>query len=199
MSGADELVFEVEMKFPVLDQAGVERKLCDLGGIPEGRLTQVDCYFSHPSRNFAVTDEAFRLRTIDQENRLTYKGPRLDQTTKTRAEIEVSIGSGPETARQMELLLACLGFARVAQVRKVRRVIRLTWQDWPVEAALDHVERVGEFLELEVQADADQLAEAQRTLLELARQLQLPDSERRSYLELLLASQAGEQTRMLDS
>ena len=49
---------------------------------------QVDTYFSHPARDFAATDEALRIRSIDQENFVTYKGPKLDATTKTRREID---------------------------------------------------------------------------------------------------------------
>jgi adenylate cyclase class 2 len=73
-------------------------------------------------------------------------------------------------------------------VRKRRRCGRFTWRQWPVEATLDEVEGVGRFVELEIQTDADTLREAQTSLIALAAELGLTNVERRSYLEMLLAS-----------
>jgi adenylate cyclase class 2 len=47
---------------------------------------------------------------------------------------------------------------------------------------------VGRFVELEIQTDADTLREAQTSLIALAAELGLTNVERRSYLEMLLAS-----------
>jgi adenylate cyclase class 2 len=56
--------------------------------------------------------------------------------------------------------------------------------------ALDDVEGLGAFVELELMAREDQLDAARAALSQLASQLQLAGSERRSYLELLLERDA---------
>jgi len=178
--------FEVEMKFPVSDLAGLEKQLVALGGSYEGTFSQIDHYFSHPARDFAVTDEAFRLRCVGDENVLTYKGPKLGQIAKSRQEIEVPVGPGVENARRVESLIQALGFGSVACVRKRRRILKVTWCGHPLEAALDEVHLVGNYLELEVVVRGDQIEAAQQIVLDLSHRLGLADHERRSYLELLL-------------
>ena len=54
--------YEVEMKFPVAEMAGLESKLARLGATVAASQTEVDTYFAHPSRDFARTDEALRIR-----------------------------------------------------------------------------------------------------------------------------------------
>ena len=70
--------------------ARVERILLERGATLSKDCDQVDEYFNHPCRDFAVTDEALRLRK-DPDGKMTYKGPKLDRTTKTREEIEMDI------------------------------------------------------------------------------------------------------------
>lgn len=191
--------FEVEMKFPVSAHDAIEQQLLALGGTREATVTQVDRYFAHPARDFAKTDEAFRLRIIDQQNYLTYKGPKLDQVAKTRKEIEIPLGSGGVIAQHTTALLGALGFSTVAEVHKSRRIIELSWRNWSIEAVLDEVADVGSFLELEVLVSAEQLAAAQQVLLELSQHLGLTQSERRSYLELLLELRATRDGASLDT
>ena len=87
--------YEVEQKFPLADAAEAERKLVALGGPFSDPVEQVDRYFGHPARDFAKTDEALRIRRIGQENRITYKGPKLDAATKTRRELELPLAPYP--------------------------------------------------------------------------------------------------------
>ncbi len=82
--------YEVELKFCIEDDADVTALLGPLGATAGAVLEQRDVYLAHPSRNFAVTDEAVRIRSIGDENRLTYKGPLVDMQTKTRQEVEVA-------------------------------------------------------------------------------------------------------------
>ena len=71
-----------------------------------------DIYLNHPARDFAETNEAFRIRRISDENRITYKGPRRSGPTKTREEIEIPFASGPDRFQQLLRLLENLGSAR---------------------------------------------------------------------------------------
>ncbi len=178
--------FEVEQKFPVADLSALERKLVSTGATFADTIVQVDRYLAHPSRDFACTDEALRIRQVGDANFITYKGPKIDATTKTRKEIELSLHDGGEEAERWGTLLGALGFVPVAEVRKRRRCGRLVWQNAVVEIALDQVDDLGEFVELELSVEEASVDAAKAKIQSLADELGLSGAERRSYLELLL-------------
>lgn len=182
------MTYEVEQKFAVRDQAQIRSELESLGAVFTDTIRQVDTYYAHPCRDFAKTDEAIRIRQVGDDNRITYKGPKIDQATKTRREIELPLGTGQEQTDQWDALLRAVGFEPVTAVRKSRIRGRLTWQGSDVELAMDEVDDVGHYIELELIAQTrDQLADAQEKILTLCSRLRLKDAERRSYLELLLS------------
>jgi adenylate cyclase, class 2 len=179
-------MLEVEMKFPVADFASLERRLAALPAQETGSREDLDLYFNAPDRDFAKTDEAFRLRRFGAVNFLTYKGPKLDAQTKTRTEIEISLAEGDETAGDCTRLLTHLGYRPVGEVRKKRRRYHLKRAGFATEVTLDEVEGLGCYVELEIVAPEENLEPARQALLDLAATLGLTHSERRSYLELLL-------------
>jgi adenylate cyclase class 2 len=181
-------MLEVEIKFRVGDFKPIEVRLTTVKADSIEVRDDADSYFNAPHRDFARTDEAIRVRQIGSRNFVTYKGPRIDARTKTRTEIEVPLGDGEEPAADFKRLLIALGFRPVAVVRKHRRVFELERNGFPVQVCLDEVEGVGRFAEVEIIAPAEQLEPARTALHELAAELGLVESERRSYLELLLAS-----------
>lgn len=178
---------EVEQKFVVSDLKEIESKLSQLGAQHLAPIRQRDLYFAHPQRDFSKTDEALRLRQSGSQCCITYKGPKLDSTTKTRHEIELPLATAPEDLEQFEKLLIALGFRPVAEVRKTRLPGRVQWQGRWVDTALDKVDEVGEYAELEILADDDAVDDAKACIQSLAAELKLCESERRSYLELLLS------------
>lgn len=172
-------MLEIEIKSPTGDAAGVEARLRELGAEFEGEVGQSDLYLAHPCRDFGSTDEALRVRQEGDRYTLHYKGPKVDQETKTREEISVPL-SHPE---EMRMVLQRLGFREFATVEKTRRVYMLR----EVGISLDHVAGLGDFVELEVQGED---AEAGRKLLyQRMSELGLERTERSSYLELLLQKQ----------
>jgi len=180
--------FEVEQKFPLPpDSLDVLGRLTALGGIPEQEVFQQDLYFNHPGHDFAQTDEALRIRTVGEHNVVTYKGPKLDPHIKTREELEVPLGDGREVADNLGQILLRLGFRAVRPVRKQRVIWNLAWNNRTWELAWDTVEGLGIFLEIETIAPNQQdLPSAQAALSDLARLIGLDNSERKSYLEMLL-------------
>jgi len=180
-------MFEVEMKFPVDSPEAVRQRFADLGALSCGTVEQTDVYFSHPSRNFAATDEALRLRTSANGTVLTYKGPLVDPIAKTRREIEVPLPQGENHAANLGELFRLLGFQPAAIVQKRREQWGLDWQGRSFELAIDAVDRLGNFVEIETLAAANDLQGAGQAVQRLAAALQLAGSERRSYLCLLLA------------
>ncbi len=191
MPPADEQL-EIEMKFPVADFRPLQEKLRQRKArrVQVRPLHEEDHYFNAPDRDFARTDEALRLRRIGSANCVTYKGPKRDKQTKTRTEIEVPIARGKAAAENFCRLLRSLGYRDVAIVRKDRWLFRLPEeQGFAVEICLDEVADLGRFAELEILAPASKLDAARAVLLSLAAELGLTESERRSYLEMLLAKQ----------
>jgi adenylate cyclase, class 2 len=182
-------MLEVEMKFPDADFALLERRLADWHARPDPPLDESDHYFNAPDRDFARTDEALRLRRIGAANFVTYKGPKVDTQTKTRTEIEVGLEPGDAAAGQFTALLLHLGYRPVAELRKRRRLFHTQRGGFNLEACLDEVEKLGRFVELEIVAPDDRLEDARQVLLRTATELGLSRTERRSYLELLLARQ----------
>jgi adenylate cyclase class 2 len=193
-------VYEVEQKYPLADVPAVEVALARLGATWHGTAGQVDRYFNHPSRDFAITDEALRLRRTDDTLAITWKGPRLDATAKARREIELPLAEAavpaaagaevavPATLDRWTELLGALGFRQVLEVAKRRRLATVAWQGAAIEIAIDHVAGLGDFVELELQADAAGIAAAAARVESLARELGCTNPERRSYLEMLLAT-----------
>jgi adenylate cyclase class 2 len=176
--------FEVEQKFRVDDAMALAARLHERGVTFGDPIAQCDRYFNHPSVDYAVTDEALRIRRSAENVFITYKGPKLDAATKTRRELELPLTADDE--RWAELLVL-LRFRPVAEVRKSRRIGELAYQGLDFEIALDDVAEVGNFCELEVQATEAELDLARDALQALAAELGLAAVERRSYLELLLA------------
>ncbi len=185
-------MLEVEQKYRNADRAATVATLLDWGATLAQDRTDVDLYFQAPDRDLKETGEAFRLRRIGAKNYLTYKGPKRDAETKTRPEIEVALADGEETAVDAERMLLALGYTPVTTVRKKRRVYTFTRDGFDVEACFDTLEGVGDFVELEIIADESQYEAAKAVLLAAAEELGLTDKETRSYLGLVIASQAAQ-------
>jgi len=178
--------WEVEQKFRAGDVAAIKAKLTQLGASFEEPIEQIDWYFNHPARDFAKTDEAFRLRQVGEKNYITYKGPKIDKATKTRHELELPLPQGSKIPDEFAQVLTALSFRSVAKVKKSRLPGKLTWQGRHVELALDHIDGLGSFIELEIVADDSDLDAAKECVHSLSIELGLTSPERRSYLELLL-------------
>jgi adenylate cyclase, class 2 len=184
-------MLEIEQKYAHADFAVLERRLAEWGAAPGGVEEEADHYFNAPDRDFAKTDEAFRLRRVGPSNYLTYKGPKQRADVKVRTELEVAIQPGDEAAADMTRLLTHLGYRFVAVVKKRRRSASLERDGFSFTVTLDDVEGLGRFAEVEVLAPDDRRAEAERAVAKLAAELGLSEVERRSYLGLVLAKQAG--------
>jgi adenylate cyclase class 2 len=170
-------VLEVEAKAHLPDPDRTIGNLIELGGREIYFTIQRDTYYRHPNRDFAVTDEALRIREEEGRSFITYKGPKLDLETKSREELEVPLVD----PRDLGGLLLRLGFTPVAVVEKRRRGYLLG----TLEVCVDEVKGLGHFLEVEARECKD-LEEGKTRVLGLLETLGLDHLERRSYLELLL-------------
>jgi adenylate cyclase class 2 len=177
---------EVEAKYPLTgERVEWHDRLLKLGATAGEPIRQSDEYFQHPARDFVATGEAFRIRTVGEWNALTYKGPLLDPQTKSRRELELEFASGSDEARRMRDLLLTLGFTPAGSVNKTRLPLELNWRGRTLTLALDEVNRLGLFLEIEIVTAESEWTAGRDVLLAFAAELGLSNSERRSYLELL--------------
>jgi adenylate cyclase class 2 len=183
------MTLEIEQKFRVTDRTALRDRLDAAGARFLAEVAQSDTYFAHPARDFATTDEALRIRTVGDDNCITYKGPKQPHAVKTRREVELPLASGAASAEQFEQLLSLLGFRAVATVRKRREEGSLAWQGHEVSIALDAVDGLGEFCEVELCVEQAEVAAAQQLVLTLADHLELRNVELRSYLGMILANE----------
>jgi adenylate cyclase class 2 len=168
--------YEVEAKFQIpchiLEQ--IKTKLESLGAQYLTSQSETDIYFSHPCRNFIETDEALRVRIVDDKiQSLTYKGPRKKRDLKVREEIIVNISE-----ENIILLLERLGFYPAITIKKFREYYRLN----NTLITIDQVEGLGCFIEIEIHEDKDS-----DKIVKIARTLGIEgDPIVKSYVELLM-------------
>jgi adenylate cyclase class 2 len=186
-------MLEIEQKFAHADFAAIELRLAEWGARPGEEHTEADHYFNAPDRDFARTDEAFRLRRVGAANFVTYKGPKRKDVVKIRTELEIPLRDGDEAAQQFMQLLVHLGYRPVAVVRKHRRMRHLEREGFALTVCLDEVERLGRFAEVEILAPEEQVDKARTVLADTAAALGLSELERRSYLGMLLTAQGTPQ------
>lgn len=176
------MTYEVELKVKA-EHDPLRERLAVLGADELGAVEQTDTYYDHPVRDFAATDEALRVR---EERRgdgrtvtnVTYKGPLVEADSKTREEFE----TGVEDGETLAAVLRRLGFDPAATVRKRRERYELDGYT----VALDAVDGLGEFVEVETEAET--VEPAREGAVELLGRLGL-DADRQirtSYLGLAL-------------
>ncbi len=199
-------MFEVEIKVPA-DVDAVRDRLREAGAERVDARRQRDVYYDAPHRDFAETDEALRLRretplpdgigsagagsgesgtSEPDTTKITYKGPLLDEGSKTRAEHETAV-TDPEAAAG---IFNGLGFEPAATVEKRREF----WRYDGFTVTLDAVDGLGEFVEIERAVDDEAAIEAVRDdALGALDRLGLDGAEqvRTSYLGLLLADEGA--------
>lgn len=187
------MAIEVEIKLKIQGRQALTANLTDLGFRPGRLLRETDVYFRAAHHDFAKRDEALRVReTIDLKTgektaQLNFKGPKLDEQSMTRQELETTVGDG-ETARA---ILEQIGFTPVIPVEKVRQYFhrgRLT-------ACVDQVTGLGDFLELEILIESEEGRSAALTEIEEVLQqagYSMADTTRISYLSQLCSKVENE-------
>ena len=176
---------EAECKFIAPTPEETRSRIIDLGGVFIKTEHHCDTYFRHPCRDFKATDEALRIRQINEESFVTYKGKRREGPIKIRPETELPLAAN--TVEGWFQIWESLGFEKVQQVKKTRQLFQLNRHDGPITVTLDHVAKLGDFAEIErVLTNENQIEAAQREILQLAEELQLGAIEKRSYLSMIL-------------
>ena len=172
-------VIEVEIKLYIDDISLIQEKLTDLGAERTGVEFNEDIYLNHPNRDFRLTDEALRIRKVNSKTELTYKGPKINDKSKTREEINAEISE-----ENILDIFYKLDFTVGGRVNKNRE----KWKFNDIAISLDDVEKLGSFVELEILSRSeDRIDEMITQLYDLASELGLDPEQQitKSYLELL--------------
>ena len=181
------MAYEVEQKYHLHDLLAFEKALKAWAAVEEAIEHHADTYYDHPCRDFAATNEAFRIRRIGEVPMITYKGSKLPGTVKARREMEWRLDPGDRDGTQTAELLEHLGFKEVETVRKTRRPFCVCDTTGPFGVVIDEVQGLGVFVEVEVMVDREDDIEQARAKIEMiAGQLGLQQPESRSYLGMVL-------------
>jgi len=187
------LTGEAEVKARIEDREDLLRRIEAIGGgfVREG--AQEDLYFRHPCRDLKGRDEALRLRREGKNYTLTFKGRRVGKGAKIREELEVRV----DDFEGMVALLERLGFEEVFVIKKRRREFTVDM----ATVALDSVDGLGEFVEIEVMitagegegGEAKRIEAFKNKLFSIADRLGIPRERltTESYLELLASKSSS--------
>lgn len=179
-------MIEVEIKLPITDKAVIEAGLLKLDFALGHLVKESDTYFNSSVYDLREKDMALRVRKCENittgksSTVLTYKGPKLDDISMTRKELETEVAD----ADVCEQILFGIGFQEMYPVRKLRQYYHYE----NVTACIDQVEKLGDFLELEVIVEKEE--EREKALKQIENMLKAlghsrEETTRTSYLSML--------------
>lgn len=198
-------MIEVEIKVRISDPEAISIKFKSHGGVYKLSLDHEDVYFNMPEglRDFKETDEALRLRKSIEFNKfdetkekkinyyLTYKGKKMDKSTKTREEIDIKIEDFEKTRNMLRLL----GFQEIFTVKKERELYEFKYRTYHIEALIDYIPILKQyFIEVECLLESSENLESSRDVLfEFLSLFSIKKEEsiRKSYLELIIDKLTG--------
>ncbi len=193
-------MIEVEIKVKILDPELIKKKFEENNGVYKLSLYHEDIYFNMPEglRDFKKTDEALRLRKSIEFNKadrlkekiynhyITYKGKKIDNSTKTRSEIDITI----EDTDSMKKLLTELGFKEIFTIQKERELYEFKFENTHIEVLVDYIPLLKQyFIEVEcLVSSSDQIEKFREILFRFLKKFNIKKEEsiRESYLELIL-------------
>lgn len=193
-------MIEVEIKTKISNPDLIKKELKKIGGIYKLSLMHEDTYFNMPNglRDFKKTDEALRLRKSIEFNKkdktkshkvnyfITYKGKKMDTSTKTREEIELNISN----LEKMREILKLIGFQEVFTVVKERDLFTVLYENHQITVLIDYLPLLKQFfMEIEYPSDSINSISVHREILfDFLSHLGIDKKESitKSYLELIL-------------
>lgn len=187
-------MIEVEVKVRAdhekIMQTLKSRKDCSFGFVRTEH--QKDVYFNAPDRDFAETDEALRIRSVNGAGEITYKGKRFDERSKTRPEF-----NSPADEDSMTQILLALGYRISGKVEKTRNVFTFSDDAGEMIFCFDRIESLGDFLEIEIDLEdgssQKEVRKATEKIFGILAEFGIreKDSVRTSYLELVMNAEKG--------
>ena len=175
---------EIEVKFPLKNQQAVAAFLNQHAQQIASDKSQKDTYFTPPHKDFLAVDypyEWLRLRKTEKDTILNYKHfyPENVKTIDYCDEFETLVDH-----TVIHNIFNQLQFKELVTVEKTRS----TWMFKDVEIAIDEVNELGSFIELEITTHFDDLKEAKNYLYALVQEIgaDIGEEDYRGYPFLLL-------------
>jgi len=144
-----------------------------------GEFIQKEEYFQPIGGKFIEPDGSIynwlRLRTVGEETKLTFKRVHKDHEKSRNAdEYETVV----ESAEQIRGIIRAMGFEEILQYTKKRTIYKYKKE---FEIAMDYVESLGYFVEIEYKADGEDVEKVNKEIEKVAGELGL-DLEDESIL-----------------
>ena len=132
---------EIEIKLKIPDETLVKSRIKQSGAKYIGKFFQRDIWFDTEDKQFKRKGKGFRIRQQKGEITLTLKDEQTFGKVRKAEELEVAVDNFKNTFE----ILRRLGFVVDVEIKKEREI----WVLGNIELALDIVEKLGIFLELE--------------------------------------------------
>ncbi len=180
---------EIEIKFPLRNSPDVRKFLDSNGTIISKAITQKDTYFVPVHRDFLEPEfpyEWLRLRETNEGSLITYKHfyPENVEKTDYCDEFETKV----EKAGSIKKIFKSLDMREVVVVEKSRD----SWLFEQVTIAIDEVENLGSFIELEATLPYEDSQEGKKYLYSVLEKLSadLGQEDLRGYPYLIWEKQS---------
>lgn len=145
-------MIEVEIKLKVDNVSIIEENIMKLGFTKISTVVEQDKYFDDECHSIKDGDSALRIRKVtnvdtgETFSQINFKGKKYDNVSMTRPEFETEIND----AEKLECILNALGYYAVKpHVVKERH----EFGKGDINACIDTVEGLGDYLELEIVVD----------------------------------------------
>ncbi len=160
---------EVEIKLIVKNPVKIEKQLLRMGKFIKSKK-QVDKYFTSPQKDFFAkkpTIEYLRVRYEDKKNHLNYSFCHLnkDNSLISTDEFETVI----ERPEIVEQILKKIGMICKVTVIKTRKYFEIK----NFEVTLDHIDKLGDFLEIEAKKDFGSINKTKQACIQLLEKLNI--------------------------
>ncbi|MEA3515363.1 MAG: class IV adenylate cyclase [Nanoarchaeota archaeon] len=154
---------EIEIKARLKDKKKVATKLKQLGAEEQKQKHQFDQYYNHPSKDIRETNEYIRLRYLHNKNKgkFCYHVNAGDATK----EYEVPV----EDINTFKQILKLCGFSPLGLIDKKRRTFDLD----SFEITIDEVNGIGDFLEIEIDGEINEVKVKKARCLKLLEKIGL--------------------------
>jgi predicted adenylyl cyclase CyaB len=133
---------ETEVKFKIENSKLIENKIEGLNAKYQGTYSQLDIWFDNPSLKLKERGAGVRLRKENKMVTITLKHKLIiNKSFRSAEEVEFEVGDFDKA----KVFLGGLGFREDYQLKKKRKI----WKVNRLELALDIVDGLGKFLEIE--------------------------------------------------
>lgn len=172
---------EVELTFLLNNAEKLANQLNSMAKF-EGESVQKDTYYIPSHRNFLDADfirEWLRVRETDETSSFTYKNWHKKKGVSCD-EYETEVAD----AKMLKRILNQLDFKEIIVVNKKRRI----WIYKDTEIAVDIVDELGDFIEVEAKKDFDSIEDAEKYLHKVLKELDadLGDQDFKGYPHRML-------------